>query len=351
MQVVTVSLMFSLFLNGALCFQRQISIPHIYNSKKVSIRSTSSLTISNFDTRLNPLHRKLSIPAKYGPHLQIKSLVLNFWTIIHALVLLTIASLVIPSMLLIAGFSSLTGLGKNRRALDWIIHYWAKISMRLSGSGPVRLYGAENLPPHDEAVIYVPNHTTFFDILVMSGFVPRAFKYLSKAEILHIPLVGLGMRLAKHVFLKRNDIKSTIECSEKVDERLREGSSMVLFAEGTRSVNGKLKEFKKGAFQMAKKAGVRVVPVSIGHLHRWLPASSPLPVAPIRHTYIKIHPPIDTKDMKIKDIKAQCFEAVNSGLPSYQKYVPPAAPQAPASEGTDQNLENSIVQIEELTNV
>lgn len=74
-----------------------------------------------------------------------------------------------------------------------------------------KLIGKENLPPIGEPVIYVPNHTSFLDILVFSGFVPRPFKYFSKAEIGNIPIIGFGMKLAKHIFLKREDIQSTIE--------------------------------------------------------------------------------------------------------------------------------------------
>lgn len=94
---------------------------------------------------------------------------------------------------------------------------------------------------------------------------------------------------------------------------------MVLFAEGTRSPDGILKGFKKGAFQMAKAAGVRVVPVSIGNLHRWMPPTALLPLAPIRDIFIKIHPPIETKDVPVSAIRAQCHDAVNSGLPPYQQ--------------------------------
>lgn len=68
--------------------------------------------------------------------------------------------------------------------------------------------------------MYVPNHTSFVDILVFSGFVPRPFKYLSKAEILKIPLVGWGMRMAQHVFLERGDLRSTIACTELCAERV-----------------------------------------------------------------------------------------------------------------------------------
>lgn len=97
---------------------------------------------------------------------------------------------------------------------------------------------------------------------------------------------------------------------------------MVLFAEGTRSADGRLKKFKKGAFQMAKTAGVRVVPVSIGNLHRWMPPSALLPLAPIRGVFVMIHPPIDTAGRSIKEIRKAAEDACNSGLPVFQQRLP-----------------------------
>ena len=83
----------------------------------------------------------------------------------------------------------------RRRPLDWIIHIWAKAAMSLVLYKPT-LIGEENLPKYNETVIYVPNHTSLMDILTLSGFIPRPFKYLSKAEIMRIPVIGTAMKLA-----------------------------------------------------------------------------------------------------------------------------------------------------------
>eukprot|EP00981_Chlorochromonas_danica_P005231 scaffold1046_cov162-Ochromonas_danica.AAC.61 len=272
-----------------------------------------------------------------GWHIKVKGKILNLWGVFQALVSMVVAAAVVPPMAILAVYSDLTGhskvstmsprsslslmlrAGQQRRLLDWMVHHWARISL-VACFSRIRVFGVENLPPYDEAVIYVPNHTSFLDILVLSGFVPRPFKYLSKAEILKIPVIGWAMQMAKHVFLKRNDIQSTILCAETCRERLRDGNAMVLFAEGTRSPDGRLKSFKKGAFQMARDTGVRVVPVSIGNLHKVMPTSVALPISPIRDAFIKIHPPIEVVGKTVKQIKQQCFEAVNSGLPPYQQF-------------------------------
>ena len=109
---------------------------------------------------------------------------------------------------------------------------------------------------------------------------------------------------------------------------------MVLFAEGTRSKNGVLKSLKKGAFQMAKAAKVRIVPISIGNLHRFMPPSALMPIAPLRNIYIKIHEPIETDDKSVTELRAETWEAINSSLPPYQQGVP--SRRALRSQETDQ---------------
>eukprot|EP01034_Spumella_vulgaris_P028083 gene28083-34884_t len=206
--------------------------------------------------------------------------ILNHWGAFYAFTTLFTALTLFPLMILFSGLCDISGNGKRRRALDWVIHVWARITMTLTTS-KIKVYGLSNLPAHNETVVYIPNHTSYFDIPLLSGYIPRPFKYLSKAEIMRIPLVGFGMRLAKHVFLIRNDAKSVEEVGEMCVQRLLDGNSMLLFAEGSRSVDGKLHKFKKGAFHIAKSANVSIVPVSISNMHYFTPKDSVLPVAPI----------------------------------------------------------------------
>ena len=70
---------------------------------------------------------------------------------------------------------------------------------------------------------------------------------------------------------------------------------------------------------MAKSAGVRVVPISIGNLHRWMPPTALLPLAPIRGVYVMVHPPISTADKTIKEVREAAEAAVNGGLPVFQQ--------------------------------
>ncbi len=305
-----------LFAHESLCFH---SLNQCQLRNKLIISSRHTLQLSS--TLAVPFnYEENQKPLTLGPHLNIKGKILTLWGIVYGLVAFFIAFLIMPYMLVQAVLCDIMGNGNRRKTLDWVIHYWAKFAMRLCFTRPI-LLGAENLPPLNETVIYVPNHTSFMDILVLSGFIPRPFKYLSKAEIKNIPVIGTAMGLAKHVFLKRDSLQSTFEVTETTIKRLIDGNSMVLFAEGTRSIDGRLKSFKKGAFQMAKEAKVRIVPVSIGNLHRWMPKDALLPLTLIKDTYIKVHPPIDTSDKTVGQLRALCHDAVNSGLPEYQKAV------------------------------
>ena len=96
---------------------------------------------------------------------------------------------------------------KRRRAMDWMVGFWSRVSMLTCGYRPA-VVGAEHLPDRDEAVLYVPNHCSYLDILTLSAFLPRPFKYISKIEILRIPFIGWAMGFAGHIALRRADRRS-----------------------------------------------------------------------------------------------------------------------------------------------
>ena len=109
---------------------------------------------------------------------------------------------------------------ERRRANDYVVQWWARTTLTLFGA-KVALEGQENLPPPGEAVMYVPNHCSFLDIFSLSGFLPRRFKYISKIEILRIPLVGWAMGFAKHIALARTDRKSQLKTLKEAVETLK----------------------------------------------------------------------------------------------------------------------------------
>jgi len=168
-------------------------------------------------------------------------------------------------------------------------------------------------------VVYVPNHCSYLDILTLSGFMPRPFKYISKIEILRIPLIGWAMSFAGHIALRRSDRRSQLESYKKSVESLKNGNSLAAFAEGTRSMDGRLQSFKRGPFKMAIDAGVDVVPVALRDLHRWHPATALMPLGRPRDVELKILPRVSTLGKTPEQILDECHDAVNRALPEHQR--------------------------------
>ncbi|CAI5537518.1 unnamed protein product [Closterium sp. Naga37s-1] len=147
--------------------------------------------------------------------------------------------------------------------------------------------GVENLPPADAPAVYVANHQSFLDIYTLFQL-RRPFKFISKTSNFLIPIVGWSMFLTGHVPLKRMDKRSQMECLKKCLELLQQGTPVLFFPEGTRTKDGKLSDFKKGAFSIAAKAGVPVVPITLigtgalmpSGLESTLAATSTLPPLP-----------------------------------------------------------------------
>jgi 1-acyl-sn-glycerol-3-phosphate acyltransferase len=110
--------------------------------------------------------------------------------------------------------------------------------------------------------VVVSNHESFVDILLISHL-PTEMKWMSKIEILRIPLVGWMMRLARDIPLERGDAASTAKALDASRERLATKVSVMIFPEGTRSKTGELRPFKTGAFRLAIEAQVPVLPLAV----------------------------------------------------------------------------------------
>mmetsp|Transcript_91614 Transcript_91614/g.182518 ORF Transcript_91614/g.182518 Transcript_91614/m.182518 type:complete len:352 (-) Transcript_91614:89-1144(-) len=282
--------------------------------------TASSLPISDDDVLASSI-------VKPGPHIKVYGRTLSLVGFYFLFVTFGSAILMYP-VLTAAWLWSLCFDRTQRKAVDWVVHVWAKLSMLACFSWP-RVTGLENLGlgkeagglgGKGEAFLLVPNHTSFMDIYALSGFLPMRLKYVSKIEILRVPLIGWAMRMAKHVAIRRTNRTSQMKTFKDTVDSLVAGSSVVTFAEGTRSPDGTLKNFKKGPFKMAPKAGVRIVPVSISGLYRFMPPSAILPLAfPGRSIEIKVHPPVETEGRSQEDVLLEVFQAVNSGLPPHQR--------------------------------
>lgn len=125
----------------------------------------------------------------------------------------------------------------------------------------VRVEGLENLPPG--VCIFAGNHVSALDPPAALLGIPRRISFLAKKEVFKFPVVATAMRLASIVPVDRADREAAIGSMGHAGEVIRQGISFVVFPEGTRSADGRLRAFKKGTFVLAIQAGVPVVPLSV----------------------------------------------------------------------------------------
>ena len=149
----------------------------------------------------------------------------------------------------------------NGNAPHIVGRWWGKSILRVSGI-KVQTMGLENLDP-EKPCVFMCNHQSNFDILVLFSALPAQFRWIAKAELFRIPLFGRAMRGAGYISIERKDRKKAIQSLKEAAGRIRNGVSVMIFPEGTRSPDGNIGEFKKGGFILAYDAGVPIVPVVI----------------------------------------------------------------------------------------
>lgn len=192
--------------------------------------------------------------------------------------------------------------------IDNIISKWAYSQLRLSGAR-VKLYGEENIPK-DIPVVFVSNHQGNFDIALFMSLIKKPKGYIAKSEIKKVPLLRTWMEYMDCVFMDRSNIRKSAEAIIEGIKILRNGQSLVIFPEGTRSQGDNLGDFKAGSFKLATKSKAPIIPVTINGSYKLLEANKGKIVPSDVEVYI--HPMIETKDLtreeqetlptKVKDI-------------------------------------------------
>jgi 1-acyl-sn-glycerol-3-phosphate acyltransferase len=139
--------------------------------------------------------------------------------------------------------------------------YWARASLALAGLR-VQIQGLERLDP-ESAYVFMPNHASFLDILLVFAYIPHNFRIIVKKEIFSIPFLGLATRSSGQIPLDRKNPSRGLKSLRRAADLLRQGISIVVFPEGTRTPDGKIQDFKATLFTLPIQAQVPVVPVLI----------------------------------------------------------------------------------------
>lgn len=160
--------------------------------------------------------------------------------------------------------------------------------------------GRENVPK-DEAVLYVANHRSYFDVPVAYASLPTLTGFIAKKEIGKIPFLSTWMKFLQCLFLDRNDIKQGLKVILKGIEQIKDGYSMFISPEGTRSQGTEMLPFKEGSFKMAEKTGCAIIPVAISNTDEIF--EKHIPWIHPSHVVIEYGKPIYPKDLSKEQLK------------------------------------------------
>lgn len=214
-------------------------------------------------------------------------------------------------------------LDKFKRMPVFFSHIWGVLLMFFSRSFP-QIEGLDKLEKFysdDRAAMFVANHNSWMDIPFIGHTIGwRNYKFISKAELGQIPILGRSIKTGGHVMIDRTNRRSQILTLKSGMQWLKDGVHLVTFPEGTRSKTGRLLPFKNGAFKMAHKTGTPIIPCSIvnaakAHPHYWM-----FPCKPSNKLCkVIIHDPIESKDITEAELAAKVRQTIISGLPEEQK--------------------------------
>ncbi len=197
---------------------------------------------------------------------------------------------------------------KNAEFVHKVQQFWSRSFFWLMFL-PVSIDGTEHIKP-GQSYVFVANHQSMFDVWLVYGWLPVIFKWLMKAELRKVPFVGTGCKAAGHIFVDRRNAKAAMESLQEVERQLVNGICTVIFPEGTRSLNGEVGRFKRGAFQIAMDLGLPVIPLSLDGCFEVLPKGKPFVN---RHSvHMHIGEAIDLKQFKDAEGKPDANAAIEA---------------------------------------
>jgi len=174
---------------------------------------------------------------------------------------------------------------------------WAWCLCRVNWT-QVKVEGREHAV-RGQAYVIMSNHVSHFDILAFYGHWGRQFRWVMKQELRRIPFLGWATAAWRNIFIDRSSRAKAIESLNAAKPLFDDGISVMIFPEGTRSRDGRIREFKKGGFMMALDTGLPILPVTISGTREILPSKT-VRLLPGR-VRIVVHPPIDTAGLGIND--------------------------------------------------
>jgi 1-acyl-sn-glycerol-3-phosphate acyltransferase len=181
-----------------------------------------------------------------------------------------VTTIVFSTISVIASFVDRSG-----KTYLWVAKLWSRCSLVLFGIR-VRIEGAEHIQP-GQNYVYAANHSSYMDIPILIGYIPDNLRLTLRSSLTRIPIWGWALLVGPFLILDRTNPQRAERMIRRAVEKIRDGASVLFFPEGTRTHTGKMEPFKRGAFHLAREAGVPILPVAlIGSFnilprHKWLP--------------------------------------------------------------------------------
>lgn len=222
------------------------------------------------------------------------------------MVIVTVIAAVLAALVALAGFPRAANLhvaARWARAIAWLT------PMR------VEIEGLEHIDP-ERSYVVVANHLSQYDIPLIYGFSRLDLRWVIKAEVLRIPFVAHGCRAIGHIFIDRGNPDQARQAINDAVERLPAGTGVLFFPEGTRSRNGELLPFRKGAFRVASDRDLAVLPMTVIGTEKLMPPGS-LRICPGRARLIiapPIEPPEGTTEQRVAELSRTARDVIAGNL-------------------------------------
>ena len=172
------------------------------------------------------------------------------------------------------------------KACEWLAHLVLPRLMKIAGA-EVHITGKENMP--DGPALYVANHQSYFDIMIVLSYMTPLKGFIAKKEVRKVPLLNGWLKVVGCIYIDRANLRSSLDTINDAEEALRNGHSLVVFPEGTRSHGKPMREFKGGSLRCAIRAGVPIVPFVIDGAYKLFEEHKRITPASVN---VKILPPV-----------------------------------------------------------
>ncbi|HOT46165.1 MAG TPA: lysophospholipid acyltransferase family protein [Spirochaetota bacterium] len=191
--------------------------------------------------------------------------------------------------------------------------WWARLTGYITPI-LVKVHGREHIKKKQSYII-VSNHQSMYDVLVLYGWLGVDLKWVIKKELRKVPVIGFAAEKGGNIFIDRSDPKAAYESLRQARKKVVNGTSIIILPEGTRSRNGEVGEFKKGAFWLARELKLPILPVTIMNTGNILPTGT-FNLFPGR-AVMKVHQPMDTAacdEASFDDLIVQVRNIIKDGL-------------------------------------